>query len=290
LLKLPFSAVAHGTEFGVRKNISGIMKRWAFRKADAVVAVSEFTVGVMANAGIKARRVEVISNAADSSRFVRLEASECNSFRQRAGFGKASLLLTVGCVSERKGQEVVIRAFPQVLQKVPDAHYVMVGLPALREKLEALAKQLGVAERVHFRGKVEAEELVRWLNCCDLFVMTSRTTATGDCEGFGIAVVEAALCGKPAVVSSDSGLVEAIQNGVTGLAVPEGDESATAAAIISLMQNPGRRQTMGEAARARALREQTWETCVSHYDQILRQLVCTHPNQPHAKLSTQNSV
>ncbi len=141
LLKLPFAAVAHGTEFGVRKNIAGVMNRWAFRKANAVVAVSEFTVGVMANAGIKPRRVEVITNAADSSRFVRVEESECSSFRQKAGFEKASLLLTVGCVSERKGQEVVIRALPQVLQKVPDAHYVMVGLPALQGKLTSLAKE-----------------------------------------------------------------------------------------------------------------------------------------------------
>ena len=77
-------------------------------------------------------------------------------------------------------------------------------------------------------GRVEEGDMVNWLNRCDLFVMTSRTLPDGDCEGFGIAVVEAALCGKPAVVSSQCGLIEAIEDGVTGIGVPEGDVVATA--------------------------------------------------------------
>ena len=126
----------------------------------------------------------------------------------------------MGHVSERKGQEIVIRALPHVLAKLPDAHYAMIGLPTLRPKLTQLAKTLGVENRIHFLGKLGGDDLVRWLNCCDIFTMTSRMTQDGDCEGFGIAVVEAALCGRPAVVSAQSGLIEAIKDGVTGFAVP----------------------------------------------------------------------
>src|SRR5205823_4374587 len=100
---------------------------------------------------------------------------------------------------ERKGQDNVIRALPAILRRIPNAHYYMVGLPTLREPLEQLASEIGVCDNVHFVGRAETADVVRWLNACDLFVMTSRTTANGDCEGFGIAVVEAALCGKPAV-------------------------------------------------------------------------------------------
>jgi phosphatidylinositol alpha-1,6-mannosyltransferase len=93
---------------------------------------------------------------------------------------------------------VVIRALPHILKVAPKTHYLMAGLPTLKHELTELARKLGVAEHVHFLGRVDADSLVKYLNCCDVFVMTSRLTKDGDCEGFGIAVVEAALCGKPA--------------------------------------------------------------------------------------------
>jgi phosphatidyl-myo-inositol dimannoside synthase len=271
--QLPMLAVAHGSELAMPSRLVCGINRWAFGRARAVVAVSQFTHGMLQQAGIRPRRIEVIPNAADPAPGEALAESECESFRQRAGFNGARLLLTVGHVSERKGQEVVIRALPQILRKAPDAHYLMIGLPTLQQQLSRLVQQLGIGERVHFLGRVPEEEKVRWLNCCDVFLMTSRTTRNGDCEGFGIGVVEAALCGKPAVVSAQSGLIEAIQDGITGIAVPEGDETATAEAVISLLIDPARRENMGRAARTRALREQTWETCAAKYDTLLREML-----------------
>ena len=77
-------------------------------------------------------------------------------------------------------------------------------------------------------------------------------------EGFGVAVVEAALCGKPAVVSKNSGLVEAIIDGVTGIGVPEDDPRATATAILSLLTNQTLCREMGATARLQALAGRTW--------------------------------
>jgi phosphatidylinositol alpha-1,6-mannosyltransferase len=270
--RLPSAAVAHGSEFGMKRGISRAINRWAYHQASTVIAVSQFTRGVMERAGIRPRRIEVIPNAADHRRFTLLPETERQSFRQKAGFNGASLMLTVGHVSERKGQEVVIRALPHIARRVPDIHYLMIGLPTLQEQLTQLAEQLGVRDRVHFLGVVTNDDMVRWLNCADVFVMTSCTTPDGDCEGFGIAVVEAALCGKPAVVSAQSGLIEAIQDGVTGFAVPERDATAMAEAVISLLTDPTRCQTMGAAAWDRAMREQTWETCARKYDALLRQI------------------
>lgn len=271
--RLPSAAVAHGSEFGMNRGISGAINRWAYHRASAVIAVSRFTRGVVEKARIRPRRTEVIMNAADGKRFVVLPETERRAFHQKAGFNGTPLLLTVGHVSERKGQEVVIRALPHIARKVPNLHYLMIGLATLQEQLSQLAGQLGVRDRVHFLGTVTNDDMVQWLNCADVFVMTSRTTPDGDCEGFGIAVVEAALCGKPAVVSAQSGLIEAIQDGVTGVAVPEGDATATAEAVISLLTDPARCQRMGAAARDRAVREQTWETCATKYDQLLREII-----------------
>jgi phosphatidylinositol alpha-1,6-mannosyltransferase len=272
LRRLPSIAVAHGSEFGTGIGVSASLNRMSYEHMSAVVSVSQFTRGVMDRSGIHPRRVEVIPNAADPQRFRNLPESESQSFRYQTGFDRALIVLTVGHVSERKGQEVVIRALPEIIRNLPDTNYVMIGLPTLKEQLSQLAEKLNVRSHVHFLGIVTDDDMVRWLNCADIFVMTSRTTANGDCEGFGIAVVEAALCGKPTVVSRQSGLIEAIEENVTGLTVPENHVAETAKAIVSLLSDAQRRTIMGEAARTRALREQTWETCARKYDALLREI------------------
>jgi phosphatidylinositol alpha-1,6-mannosyltransferase len=146
-----------------------------------------------------------------------------------------------------------------------------VGLPLLEAKFSALAKELGVGQHVHFAGNVPAPRLAPLVNCADVFVLTSRRTAD-QWEGFGVAVVEAALCGKPSVVSSNSGLTEAIVDGVTGLGVPENDEQATASAVTRLLRDRDERQRMGEAARRHALATQTWTQKALAYHALIERL------------------
>jgi phosphatidylinositol alpha-1,6-mannosyltransferase len=150
---------------------------------------------------------------------------------------------------------------------------MIVGLPTRKKELQDLAQRLGVSEHVHFFERVNNDELIRFFNCCDVFVMTSKMTADGDFEGYGIAVVESALCGKPSVVSGNSGLSEAVLDGETSFVVPENDESATAKAIIQILKNEEFRQQMGEKARHYAITQQTWAKRIDHYDQFLREIL-----------------
>jgi phosphatidylinositol alpha-1,6-mannosyltransferase len=143
----------------------------------------------------------------------------------------------------------------------------------MQARLEQLARQLGVEKNIHFLGRVDPSRLVTAYNACDLFAMTSRLSADGDAEGYGIAVIEAALCGRPAVVSGGSGLAEAVIDGETGLHVPENDPPAVAEAILCLLSNDAMRLQMGEQARERALREQTWQSRVALYDDLLRNIL-----------------
>lgn len=267
----PWVAIGHGKEFGMR-GLERTITRHAYGRSTAVVCVSRYTWGAMYRAGITPRMGRVIPNGGDASTFTPLPETETAAFRRSLGLPDARILLTVGHVSERKGQDIVIRALAR-LRGVSDVHYLMAGLPTKEREFGALARELGVAERVHFLGRVDTARLVRLLNACDLFAMTSRHDAEGDFEGYGIAVVEAALCGRPAVVTENSGLVEAIEVGATGLCVPEDDVDATAAAIQNLLMDPLRRRAMGAAARARALSEQAWDRRVLEYDDVLRELV-----------------
>lgn len=268
-MRRPWLAVGHGTEFGRQSGWENLLTRWALRKASVIVAVSQYTRKWIEKMGICSSHIRVIPNGADAQRFYPLPKDRISDFRRRFVSEKGRILLTVGSVSERKGQDIVVRALPLILQAGIDVHYLLVGLPTLREKLEALARQLGVVDRVHFLGRVDESTLVEAYNACDLFVMTSRHTLDGDFEGYGIAVVEAALCGKPSVVSGGSGLEEAVLDGETGLVVPQNDPIATASAIIRLLTDEKLYLRLAKQARLRALREQTWENRVNDYHRLL---------------------
>jgi phosphatidylinositol alpha-1,6-mannosyltransferase len=282
--RLPWVAVEHGR---IPPRWELPLKRWAFQQATSVVCVSRYSWQKLLQLGISPRSGRVITNGADAGRFKPMNAREVVDWKTAAGLDQKRILLTVGNVSDRKGQDVVIRALPGIIEQVPGTHYFMAGLPAKEKQFAQLAQQLGVADHVHFLGAVDDTKLLGLLNCCDVFVMTSRHTVD-EFEGFGIAVVEAALCGKPSVISQDSGLAEAIDDGVTGIGVPEEDERATAKAITTLLKDDNLRKQMGEAAQRRALAEQTWVQCAQQYDALFRHLLET-ANHP-AALGAQASL
>jgi phosphatidyl-myo-inositol dimannoside synthase len=271
--KIRWLAVGHGSEFDFGSAWQRRLTRWAFQQASAVVCVSRFTWRYMEKLNIVPHYGEVIPNGADATRFKRLDTVKLAEFRQQNQLPDGKLLVTVGNVTERKGQDVVIRALPNILAQIPDVHYLIVGLPTYKDQFRALARELSVGDHVHFLGRVDAEELVVYLNLCELFVMTSKHTTDGDFEGYGIAVIEAALCGKPAVVSAGSGLAEAVIDGETGFTVPQGDSNATAEAILALLKDDTRRAAMGQAAFDRAVDGQTWEQVAYKYHAVLQKIV-----------------
>lgn len=252
------------------------IKRRFFGATSAVVAVSSFSLQRLRAMGVKPRREQVITNGADAEHFRPLPPERVEAVRADLGLADRRILLTVGNMTERKGQDIVIRAMPRVLAKAPDARYLVVGLPTRRPQLEALAAELGVKEHVHFVGRVDGERLLELYNACDVFTMTSRHTAE-EFEGYGIGVIEAALCGKPAVVSASSGLMEAIVHGETGVGVPLEDPDATADAIAELFLDDGARRKLGEAARRRALSEGTWEHVTDRYQDLFEDVARSGP-------------
>lgn len=261
-------AVGHGGEFGAA-GVRARLSRWAYGRASAVVCVSEFTAGLMDDFGIRPPTTEVILNGADVGDLrsaPRLSPEEAPAWLTRPG----PLLVTVGNVTERKGQEVVVRALPEIVAQHPTAHYVAVGLPTDAPQLRALARSLGVEDHLTFAGRADDATLAATYDRADLFLMTSRSSANGDVEGLGIAVLEAALFGCPAIVSRHGGLPEAVEDGVTGLVVPESDPSATAAAACALLGDPERRAEMGVAAAERARRVASWDGVTAAYERVLR--------------------
>lgn len=271
LTRKPLVAIGCGTEFRRGGRVYRWMTRWSFDQSRHNVAISQFTRQLMGQLGIDLGRVSVIPCGADEALYGQPVGE--NPWRTLLGLEGAQVILTVGQLSPRKAQDVVIRAMPALLQHHPHVHYLLVGLPTAQSELEQLATHLGVREHVHFLGHVPQSQLPFLYNLADLFVLVSRQTAQGDVEGYGIVVNEAGLCGVPAVVADQSGLVEAILPNITGLVVPPENPSATAEAIIKLLDDPVLCRQMGEAARHYAQEQASWQKRIAQYDQLLHQLL-----------------
>lgn len=271
--RTPVVAIGHAMEFNVPARWQRVLNRQTYQRAANVICVSEYTASRMRQLGVRPMHAEVIPNGADESRFGLCEQRDRRAFRDRHGLGDSPFLITVGSVHPRKGQDVVIRALPRILERHPNMHYVSIGQPYKRDEFMEIARSLGVADRVHILGVLSADEVVHGLNAATLFVMASQHTPNGDFEGFGIAVVEAALCGRAAVVSDNSGVMEAIEPGETGLVATISDPRSIADRVNELMDSPDRLARMSTLARERAITYKTWTMRGVEYDRALRKVL-----------------
>ncbi|MBU2019078.1 MAG: glycosyltransferase family 4 protein [Bacteroidetes bacterium] len=260
--------IGHGTEFTIQMSKrSKRINKWVYSHADGLIFVSEYTKNQAEKTGVKNNNSIVIHNGADSKKFSTLDNEAISKISKELGITDQFNIITVGSVTARKGQEWVIRALPHLIIEYPQIHYYCAGLPTIEKELCSLATKLGVMNHVHFLGAVEHDELLKRLQTSHLFIMSS-VVVQGDFEGFGIAVIEAALCGVPAIVSRNSGVYESILEGKSGLAVEEKCDQEIAKAIKFFIDNPKERELMSKQARERALSEYTWKHQITKYDQF----------------------
>jgi glycosyltransferase involved in cell wall biosynthesis len=158
------------------------------------------------------------------------------------------MILHVGRLVEKKGTVVLIEAFSRVAAEFPDATLVVAGEGPLRARLERHASPL--VERVQFLGAVSRERIAELMHRAWLLAAPSVTASDGDAEGLPNVVVEAAASGVPVVATAHSGIPEAVDNGVSGLIVPENDPEALAAALRRLLSSAELRRAHSKAARS----------------------------------------
>lgn len=265
----PLVAIGIGTEFVRGSKFRHWITRMSFNRANNIIAISDYTRQLMREFNINLTNTSVIPCGADDDIFIKNLPVE--ELRKELHLEHSKVILTVGQLTERKAQDIVIRALPKIRQSYPEIKYLVVGFPKMQSEFEKLAYELGVLDSVHFIGQVPQEILPYFYNLTDVFVLVSRRTFSGDVEGFGIVVIEAALCGTPAVVSNKSGLEETVIDRTTGLIVSQENPEATASAIIELLSDDSLRNRMGDVAHKYAIKNATWKMRIQDYDEILRQ-------------------
>lgn len=225
---------------------------FALRHADHVVANSDFTRDTLVSLiGVPPARIVMAYPVVDAERF-RPGLAHQDLLRQ-IGLGDGQrLVLSVGRLQRRKGFDQVVRAIAMLDAQGLDVHYAIVGIGDDHEHLLALAKELGVSQRLHLLGHVEPADLPRWYNACDLFAMPNREI-DGDTEGFGMVYLEANACAKPVIAGLAGGTGSAVEHGLSGLRVDGENVDAIRQGLSSLLHDAALSARMGTAARQRVV-------------------------------------
>lgn len=266
-LSAPVAVLAHGMEFPLQPSTR---KRdrivQAFAKTKTVIANSMFTASLAKPYVTGATRLIVIHPPI--APMPAPSAAALAGIREVVA-GRSPVLLTLSRLEPRKGVDMMIRALPRILETHPRALYIVAGSGDDRERLEALAREIGVQGCVYFAGRVDGTAKAALFASADAFVMPTRRD--GDSvEGFGIVYLEAAWYGLAALAGREGGGVDAVIDGKTGLHCDANDPADVARGVLELLEDRAGERRMGAAAAARAQGPAQWAQSLPLYLNALR--------------------
>lgn len=161
---------------------------------------------------------------------------ENTEFRERMGWKGKTVLLTVGRLQRRKGQDYMIKALPKLLKYIPNLLYVIVGRGDCLDDLLKEVDGLKLQKSVQVLTSLNDEELICSYQNCDLFILPNRTIGN-DIEGFGMVLVEAQACGKGVVAGNSGGTRETMSIGKTGSIIDCNSPEEIYEGLLPILEN-----------------------------------------------------
>jgi glycogen(starch) synthase len=206
-------------------------------------------------------RIEVIHNGVSATAL--LHEATCHELP--SALQGRRYVVNVATFERKKGQDLLIRAFEQVVQRYEDLMLVLVGRRgAIQIELERMVAERGLTGKVVFLEDVPHGQAVVIIAGAELFVLSSRQ------EPFGIVLLEAGLFRTPIVATSAGGIPEVIVDGTTGSLVPPEDVDALATAMLRSIENAEMRTRQAEAMYERVTQHFTWSAAYRRYEALVK--------------------
>ena len=263
--RAPALVAARRVDFHLKGNS---FSRWKHRQVDCFIAASGAIHDILVHDGVPRDQVVTVHEGIDVGRvqtMPKVDVHEAFWLPRHA-----PIVGNVAALVAHKGQRYLIEAARLVVQRVPDARFVILGEGELREPLERLVRDRGLDRHVILPGfRADAIGCIKGF---DLFVMSSVT------EGLGTSILDAMACSRPVVATRTGGIPEIVEEGSTGVLVPPRDPQAMADAIVTLIESPGMRQRMGQAGLDRVSRRFTVERMVEETAAVYARVA----GRPHA--------
>jgi phosphatidylinositol alpha-1,6-mannosyltransferase len=261
-----------GAEVTVPGAIPGARRvlRSVLGQATMLLAVSEFTAAAAASQAGGKVPARVLRPPIKVGDFAPPSPEERDEARTRLGV-RGNLILCVGRLVPRKGQDMLVEAMPRLAAEFPGLELALVGEGRMAGSLFRRAQRAGVVERVRLTGPVDSEGLRTWLHAADVFASPCRTRWRGhEVEGFGIVFAEAALCGLPVVAGLSGGAPESVLDGESGYVIDGRDVDAVADVLRRLLRlTDQQRRQMGSRGRDLALSRHAPDLVAERYHQLL---------------------
>ncbi len=246
---------------------------WAMRRigrgVDVLTYLGEFTRNAISRSldTDDAKAMVRIAPGIDTTHFAPVDAT---NLRKELELSDKKVIVSVGRLVHRKGQDTLVEALPTILAKVPNAHLLFVGVGPHLEYIHKRAIQLGVLNHISFVGRVKYQELPEFICVGDVFAMPSRSRLAGlEVEGLGIVYLEASACGLPVVGGKSGGAPDALLEGETGFAVDGLKPLEVAEAITTLLEDPARARSMGARGREWIVQEWEWKRWSKEFNALL---------------------
>jgi PEP-CTERM/exosortase A-associated glycosyltransferase len=267
------AAVDHGTstEWGIRYRLTRAMETYALRRADAVTTICEGLRSDIVARGIPQMKVTVIPNAVNIEDFNPGGKAD-PQLAKNLGLDRKVVLGFVGSFYAYEGLNVLLQALPTLLNKNSDIRVLLVGGGPQDTELKALARQLGIQDRVLFIGRVPHNEVQRYYNLIDVLVYPRLRMRLTDLVT-PLKPLEAMAQGRLVVASDVGGHLELIEDGKTGILFEAGNPQALADKVLALLEAPAHWTMLRQAARHFVENERNWHSSVVRYRGIYNGLV-----------------
>ena len=274
------AAVDHGStqEGGLRYRLTRWHETQALRQVDQVTTICDGLRQEMTRRGIAADRITLIPNAVDVDRFQPVQRAE-GGLRDSLGLAGKWVLGFCGSFYAYEGIDVMLRALPQVLQRIPEARLLLVGGGPAEADLRALVAELGLQDKVVFTGRVPNAAVHDYYALIDALVFARKRMRLTELVT-PLKPLEAMAQCLPVVASDVGGHRELIDDGRTGLLFAADDAAALAERIVQLHDAPELADRLRAQGRAFVTAERTWTRSVEAYEGVYSRALAAHRGQP----------
>ena len=269
---IPYIGFTHGLEVStVRAPGGSRLLRSIGRDASAITFVSRWCRDLLQPAFGPGPRYELLPPAVDPAFHTGVDGTR---IRERYGFGEDPVVVCVSRLVERKGQDQLIAALPELRRRVPGARLLLVGGGSHLLELTELARRYDVSDWVHLTGEVDESELPAHYAAGDVFAMPCRERRGGlEVEAFGMVFIQAQAIGRPVVAGNIGGVPDALDPSRTGLLVDGTSVTAVTDAVASLLGDPERATDMGDAGARFVAERFTWDLRTAELRALLADVV-----------------
>lgn len=249
MFRLPYICYIHGEDIeaaATSRELCWIVTK-VLNNASVLICNSKNTQSLLiGNWPIDQKKSVVLNPGVDAERFIPAPLNE--TIKSSLGWEGRQIILTVGRLQERKGQDMMINALPAIKDKIPNILYAIIGGGEEKDKLVNLTKELSLTEHVLFMSEINDLQMIQAYQQCDVFILPNRTIGQ-DIEGFGMVLVEAQACEKPVIAGDSGGTAETMKIGETGFIIDCTQAEEISKTLISLLQDQEKKNNMGQKAR-----------------------------------------